>query len=564
LSSPTALPLSSRLRSFVSYRVNFWTVVMALIVAIIAILLIWPIYNVLKVGLIDGESGKFTFGNYALIFTHKYYVGAIINTLVVGTLGMLGACILGIPFAYILARYKIKARVFVSTLAVLALVSPPFIGAYAWIMMLGSNGMITRALKSFGIQIPSIYGMTGIVLVFSFKFYPFVYLMTEAALKSINRSFEEAAENLGCSPFERFTKVTLPLVFPAVSTGAILCFILSIADFGTPSIIGRGYRTLATIAYNQYTSELGGQPTLAVTISTIMIAISMALVLLQRQIIGKRRYSSSLTNKPEQKTPRGLHSAILHLIIYTVAFIGFLPAIVVIYTSFLKTSGPVFSGGFGLGSYINMLDTVPDVIMNSFKFSLIAVAMITIVSSLIAYIITRRESTFASTLDTVMMVPYVVPGVVMAIGFVITFNTAFYDIVGTSTIIILIIFIRRLPYGVRGSSSVLRQIKPSIEEAAINMGASPAKAFWKMILPLMAPGVIAGAMMSFITAINELSSSLILYRGATMTMPVRTYIAVLDGEFGMAAALSTLLLISTGICVYIVFHFSKSKEGAFI
>ena len=200
---------------------------MALIVAIIAILLIWPIYNVLKVGLIDGESGKFTFGNYALIFTHKYYVGAIINTLVVGTLGMLGACILGIPFAYILARYKIKARSFVSTLAVLALVSPPFIGAYAWIMMLGSNGMITRALNNFGIQIPSIYGMSGIVLVFSFKFYPFVYLMTEAALKSINRSFEEAAENLGCSPFERFTKVTPPLVFPAVSWSHPLLYSLN-------------------------------------------------------------------------------------------------------------------------------------------------------------------------------------------------------------------------------------------------------------------------------------------------------------------------------------------------
>ncbi len=564
MSSQTISQRIAHLRSTIAYRMTFWTIVMTLIFVIISILLVWPIYNVLKVGLLDAETGAFTLDNYALIVTHKYYVGAIVNTLIAGTLGMLGACILGIPFAYILARYHIKARFLASTLAVLALVSPPFIGAYAWIMLLGSNGLVTVFLKNFGIEMPSIYGLPGIVLVFCFKFYPFVYLMTEAALKSINRSFEEAAENLGCSSFERFRKITLPLVLPAVSTGAILCFILSIADFGTPSIIGRDFRTLATIAYNQYTSELGGQPTLAVTISTIMIAISMGLVLLQRQVLGKRRFSSSLTNKPEQKTPKGLHSVILHCVVYFVAFVGFLPSIVVVYTSFLKTSGPVFSGGYGLDSYINMLHMVPDVIINSFKFSLIAVSMITIISCLIAYIITRRESTLASLLDTVMMVPYVVPGVVMAIGFVITFNTSFYDLVGTSSIIIMVIFIRRLPYGVRGSSSILRQIKPSIEEAAINMGASPAKAFWKMVLPLMAPGVIAGAMMSFITAINELSASLILYRGDTMTMPVRIYIAVLDGEFGMAAALSTLLLTSTGICVYLVFHFSNSKEGAFI
>jgi ABC-type Fe3+ transport system permease subunit len=154
---------------------------------------------------------------------------------------------------------------------------------------------------------------------------------------------------------------------------------------------------------------------------------------------------------------------------------GHLPIAVVIYTSFLQTSGPVFSGGFGLNSYARVIREVPDVITNTFKFSLLATLMITLVGGLVSYIIVRRETALSGLLDSVLMVPYVVPGVVMAIGFLLTFNSGVFDLVGTASIIVLILFIRRLPYGVRATSAVLRQIKPSIEEAAISLGASPAE-----------------------------------------------------------------------------------------
>jgi len=193
-----------------------------------------------------------------------------------------------------------------------------------------------------------------------------------------------------------------------------------------------------------------------------------------------------------------------------------------------------------------------------------ATAMITVAGGLVSYIIVRRESALSGLLDSVLMVPYVVPGVVMAIGFLLTFNTGALDLMGTASIIVLILFIRRLPYGVRATSAVLRQIKPSIEEAAISLGATPAKAFFKVTVPLMLPGIVAGAMMSFITSINELSSTLLLYTGQTTTMPIRIYAAVLDGEFGIAAALSTLLLVSSGLCVFVVMRFSQSKESAFV
>ena len=545
-------------------RLDFWSVVMALSLALIAALLLWPIGQVLMLGFVDAESEAFTLANYTKVLTHPYYLGALVNTLVVGIGGMLGACLLGIPLAYFMARYVIHGRSVIATLAVLALVSPPFIGAYAWVMLLGNSGWITQGFKSAGITLPTIYGIYGIVLVFSLKFFPFVYLMTESALRNINRSYDEAARNLGCTPWQRLFKVTLPLVFPAASSGAILCFVLSIADFGTPSIIGRDFRTLSTIAYNQYTSEMGGRPTMAVSISMLMIVISMLAVALQRFIINKRRYAGAMTNLIAPRRVEGFKGLLAHAVCWGIVLLATVPIVVVVYTSVLQTNGPVFTGGFGLNSYARVVREVPDVIANTFLFSLLAVVMITVAGSLIAYLVVRRGTVLSGFLDTVLMVPYVVPGVVMAIGFVLTFNSGVLDLVGTASIIVLILFIRRLPYGVRATASVLRQIKPSIEEAAVNLGASPAQAFVKVTVPLMLPGLIAGAMMSFITAINELSSTLLLYTARTTTMPVRIYSAVLDGEFGVAAALSTILLVSSGLCVFVVLRYSQGKEGAFV
>lgn len=543
---------------------SFWPSIMFGVILMLSLLLFLPIIKVFLLSFIDADSGQYTLANYAKILSHKYYVSALKNTFIVGILGMLGACLLGIPLAYCMSRYRIPGKAFVSTLAVLALVSPPFIGAYAWIMIFGANGVATNAFKLIGIQLPTIYGYSGIILVFSLKFYPFVYLMTESAFSSINKSLEEAAENLGCTPAQRFFKVTLPLVFPAVSTGAILSFVLSIADFGTPSIIGRKVRTLSTVAYNQYTSEMGGPPTLAVTISMLMIAISIAAVLLQRYVISKRRYSSALTNVATPVVLTGRRAYLVYALCYSIVIASVIPSIVVIYTSFLETNGPVFTGNFGLNSYERVVHEISRAVVNSFTYAAIAVALIAAISGLISYIIVRREGRMAGALDTILMVPYLVPGIVMAIGFVTTFNDWPVDLVGTASIIVLVVFIRRLPYGVRSTTASLRQVKPSIEEAAASLGATPARVFINVTIPLILPGLIAGSMMSFITAINELSSTLLLYTGKTVTMPIHIYVSVLDGEFGIAAALSTILLFSTGICVYIVFRISGGKKNAFL
>jgi iron(III) transport system permease protein len=545
-------------------RFDFWTVVTGAILAVLVLLLLFPIVRVLMLSFVDADTLDWTLGNYVELFTRNYYLKGLKNTLFVGVLGTLGACLLGIPLAFFTARFHLWGRAWISTLAILVLVAPPFIGAYAWIMMLGSNGFITNFFEGMGIDIPTVYGAHGIILVFTLKFFPFVFLMTQTALMAVNKSFEDAAENLGCTPWQRFVKITLPLVFPAISTGAIICFVLSIADFGTPAILGRGFRTLSTIAFAAYRSELGGLPTMAVTVSMVMIVISMLALLAQRRILSKRRYASSLTNLPVKVKLTGWRNAAVHIFCHGVVLIAMSPTLVVVYTSFLKTKGPVFVGGFGLESYGRILRTAPEAITNSFVFATAAVVLITMFSALISYVIVRRETAASGTIDFLMMVPYLIPGVVMAIGFVTTFRSGFMS--GTSAVwlLIMLYFIRRLPYGVRSTTSSLRQIKPSLEEAAINLGAPPLRAFLKVTIPLILPGLIVGSLMGFITAINELSGTLILYDSGTITMPVSIYLAVLDGEFGLAAALSTVLLLCTGLCVYLVFRFTENRDSAFL
>ncbi|HEX5077586.1 MAG TPA: iron ABC transporter permease [Geminicoccaceae bacterium] len=542
---------------------DIWMFVLLTAIAVVALLLIWPLAGVLTASVTDNRTGELTLANYQQVLGFPYYLRGLRNSLIVGFGGMAGAILLGLPLAYLTTRYLIRGRDLIATLAVLALVSPPFIGAYAWIMMLGRAGWLRAGFEALGIELPSIYGPFGILLVFSLKFYPFVFLLTAGALGAINRSLEEAAESLGAGVWRRFLTVTLPLVFPAVTSGALLAFVLSLADFGTPSIVGGDFRVLATMAYQLFASEMGGNPGLASTVSIILITVSLTVVALQRWAVRRRHVAGALISRPARQRLTGGRSLLAHLVCYLIVILSSLPSLVVIYTSFRKTSGPVFQPGFGLESYRRILFEVPDVITNSFLFSLTAVALIVVLGTLIGYLLARRENVLTGALDGTLMIPYIVPGVVLGLGFVVAFNRPPLLLTGTALIIILILFIRRLPYAVRSSTAILRQIKGSIEEAAISLGAPPGRAFLRVTLPLMLPGVVAGALLSFITAINELSSTLVLYVGRTMTMPVRIYLSVLDGEFGTAAALSTILLVTTGMAVFIIFRISENKESAF-
>jgi iron(III) transport system permease protein len=544
-------------------RLSFWTIVAALAWLILIGLLIVPLGSILLSSLQDSE-GNFTLANYVRFIETPRFRAAFVNTLIVGFGGLIGSLLLGAAMAFCIARIEIRGSRFVSLLAILALVSPPFIGAYSWIVLFGSGGLVRQSLMSWGIFIPPIYGLWGILIVFSFKFYPYVYLLASGALANINRSLEEAAESLGLTPLRRVMKISFPLVLPALSAGGLLALIHSIADFGTPRLLGRGYNVLATEAYTLYSAEVGSNLSMATTLSIVLILLSMVFVFTQRYISRRNVYHGNLINKPYKIKLRGFRNVAAHAVVYFIALAGAMPAIIAAIYSVRKTSGPVFHPGFGLDSYRRILYNLADVVQNSLVFSFAAVFLIVLIGTLVGSLVARRMTVNSSLLDATLMVPYVMPGIVVGIAFVAAFNTPPIALTGTALIIILSIFIRRLPYAVRASASALRQVSPSMEEAAISLGYSPARAFLKVTVPLILPGIVAGGMLSFVTAINELSSSLVLYVGSTATMPVRIYIAINDGDYGTAAALSTVLLVLSGSAIYVAFRLMGRDERALL
>ena len=545
-------------------RPDFWTLVTVLAYVLVFIFLIFPLFNVFKSSFIGKETGRLSLENYREFFARPYYWSAFVNSLVVSIGGTLGALLFGIPLAFFTSRYRIKGKTFLSTFAVLSLLSPPFIGAYSWIIMLGRNGFLRNFLISIGITIPAIYGPAGIILVYTLQYYPFVFLLTSGALSTVDRSLEEAAENLGAVGLRKFMRVTLPLVLPSVSAGALIAFMMSLANFGTPMIIGGKYRVLSTMAYNLFTSEVGENPGLASTVSIFLILCSTAVLFLQRYAATRRKYASTLINRPLVKPLQGWSSIGANLLCYLIVFLSTLPLAIVVIFSFRKTKGPVFHPGLGLQSYQRVLHGVPRAITNSLFFSVTAVVIIIIVGTLIGFILSRKRTFATRLLDPLLMIPYIVPGTVLGIGFIVAFNRRPLYLVGTAAIIIMSYFIRRLPYSVRSSASILKQIDPCLEEAGINLGASPAKTFRKVTLPLMIPGILSGAIMSWVTAINELSSSIILYVGGTVTMPVRIYLSVLDGFFGPASAMATFLIVATGLSLFIVNRFLGMGREALV
>lgn len=546
------------------FRFDLWTFVLIAAWIVLLILLVWPLSSILRASLLDNDTGVVSLIHYVQIFTTKVYQRAIGNTFIAGIGGMTGALILGVTLAFVTTRFHIYGRAIIQTLAVIALVAPPFIGAYAWIVLFGASGVVRKGLASIGVSIPPLYGVAGVILVFSFKFFPHVFLITSGALGAINRSVEEAAESLGVSPLKRLFTVTLPLILPAIAASALLTFVLSIADFGTPRIIGRDFNVLATEAFNLFGGEVGGNPGMASALSIVLIVLSMMIVFGQRWVLRKNVYYSNLMKRPERKRVTGLEAVGLHVLAYAIVLFGALPAIIVVLFSFRRTSGPVFQPGFSLQSYEKVIATVSAPIWNTLMFSSAAVVAIVISGTLIGYLISRRPNIATGALDALLMVPYIVPGIVMGIAFITRFNDPPVALTGTGLIIILAVYVRRLPYSARSVAAALKQVGPSLEDAAVSLGYSPGKAFMKVTVPLIVPGILAGALMSFVTAMNELSSSLVLYVGSTITMPVRIYLSVMDGEYGTASALSTILLTMTAVAVYAAFHLSGRKESALL
>jgi iron(III) transport system permease protein len=528
-------------------RLDLWDLVTLAGFAGLAILVLWPLGQLFRASFFAEFTGEFGLANYAAFFGSRFFRTALWNSLTVSSLSALGAVAIGVPLAVILARRRIPGAGWVRILIVLSLMSPPFIGAYAWIILLGRGGVLTRAAQSVGIDLPTIYGPGGIVLVSVLQLYPLVFLLAYGALQRIDASLEEAAASLGRRPLNAFLTVSFPLMRPAVLTGALLVFLAVLSDFGAPILLGENYNVLATLAFRLYLSEIGGEPAMAATTSVILVAIAGVTILLQRVLLAGRRFAGDSTAAMPERRPLAGRAERLGLpaFVWAVVLVANLPLAVIVYTSFLETRGPVFGEAFSLASYRTVFATGARAVTNSLGFSALALAAIAVAGAFLGYLLARRDTAATRALDALLMIPYVIPGTVLGIGFITAFNAPPLHLTGTVAIIVLAYFIRRLPYMVRAVSAIVYQVDRSVEEASVNLGAPPMRTFRRIMLPLMAPGLLAGATLAFVEVINELSATIVLYSGHTVTMPIATYSQVIGGAYGTAAAMASLLVLVT-------------------
>lgn len=543
------------------FKLDFWNVVTIGIFLIFAVCLIYPLFSLFFSSLKDSNTGEFTLSNFVQFFTKKYYYESLWRSFSVTIITTILTIVIGVPLAYVMTTCKIKGKGLIEILIIISVLSPPFIGAYSWILLLGRSGVITTFLSdTFGINLPSIYGFSGILLVFTLKLFPFIYMYTTGALKKLDVSLIEASESLGCTGVKKVFTVVIPLILPTVLAGSLLVFMNALADFGTPMLIGEGYQVMPVLIYSEFISEVGGKANFAAALSAIMVFITTIIFLGQKYVVNKKSFVMSSLKPIQPKKINGIKSFFAHTFVYIVVGLAIIPQVTVIFTSFLKTKGAMFIREFSLNSYINVIGKLGSSIRNTFVYGIIAIILIIILGMFISYVSVRRKNLFTSILDTLTMFPYIIPGSVLGITLLLAFNKKPILLSGTFMIIVIAFVIRRLPYTIRSSAAILYQISPSMEEASISLGYSQFQTFKNVTSRMMLPGVISGAILSWITVINELSASIILYTGTTRTMSVAIYSEVIRASYGTAAALSSILTFTTIISLLIFFKLTGSRD----
>lgn len=541
------------------FRLDVWGWTTIAILLLYGLFLLYPLGLLLKMAFSDGMH--FTLSHFVRFFSRPYYSITLINSFKVSFMAALLSVLVGVTLGYFMSMYQIAGSRILRMCIVMATMSAPFVGAYAWIMLLGRNGVITRFLSGlFGITMPDIYGFNGILLVFTTQLFPLVFLYVQGAMSKMDASLLEAAENMGCTGVKRFFTVVLPLIAPTVLAGALLVFVRAVSDFGTPMLIGEGYRTFTVILYNEFVGEVSQNKGFASAISILAILITMVVYFSQNLAASKSAVSMNVMRRIEKKKLRGLSAFLVHLLIYAVVFISILPQLYVVYTSFLKTSGQIYVKGYSMQSYANMFSRLGRSIQNTLIIPALSLLVVVLLAVLIAYVAVRRRNALSGAVDMISMIPYVIPGTVVGIAMISAFNRKPLVLTGGMLIMVVALVVRRLPYTIRSSVAILQQIPLYVEEAALSLGSSKLKAFFEITLPMMAPGVFAGAILSWVTLISELSTAILLYTGRTQTLTVAIYTQIIRGNYGIASAMATVLTVMTFISLLLFNRISKGGD----
>ena len=544
---------------------DVWTIIAIVLLALFIIFFIYPSVRLMWEAFFtrDKDSGQlaFTLKQFTKFFSKKRNYSAIWNSFRVSFWVMMISLLIGVPFSYFFSFYNLKGRKILFISALLCTMSAPFIGAYSWIKLLGNNGIITNLLGGIGIDIGSIYGFGGILLVQSLKLFPLVMIYMNGAFQDIDASLLEASTNLGCTGLKRFFRIVLGLTAPTILAAALIVFMRAFADFGTPEIIGRNYTTLPVLIYDSYISETSSDYSFAAAVSVITMLITAIVFLLQKFATSRFKFTINSLHPIQRKDPKGARGVLMHVYCYFLVFISLLPQFYIIVDSFRDYKGQVAQDTYSFANYENAVrKLLGRSVSNTLIISFLSLAVIIVIAVLIAYLVVRRPNILSHTVDTISMLPYIMPGAVIGISLILGFNNRYFSLTGTVFIMVIALTIRRMPYTSRSATATMMQIPITTEEAGISLGASKISTFVRVTVPQMISGIVSGAILSFVSIITEVSSGVFLYNSSTITLTLSTYTNIQLGSDGTASAFAAVTTLLTIACLVAYLIATRGNE----
>jgi len=527
----------------------------------LASLLLFVVYPIACVVLQSFKPGEgFSLSVYAETLKSAYLRKAFWNSLMMSGLTSLAGTLLGFAFAFAVVRAKVPLGKFFNAVAIIPIVSPPFIGALAIIMLFGNNGLITWNLLR--IQNFPIYGFNGLFLAQVVTFFPVAYLTLKGVLESMNPVLEDAALNLGGSRLKVFLKVTLPLAVPGIASSLLLLFVETLADFGNPLILaGSRFPILSVQAYLQIVGMYDLPKGAA--ISVFLLVPSVIAFYLQRRIVARKKYTT-VTGKPQTSTGKivspGARVALLvfclfiSLVVALIYFSILLGALAKVWGYDHHLTLEHFKFVFGVG-----FKAVRDTLM----IAGIATPIAGLFGMVIAFLVVRTKVPGRKLIGTMSILSFAVPGTVIGIGYILAFNHKPLALTGTLAILLLNFVFRYIPVGIESGTAILQQIDPSIEEAAVDLGADARRTFTKITLPMIVPAFFSGLVFAFVRAMTAVSAAIFLVSSRWNLMTVHIMSQVESGNLGAAAAYSVILVVIVALAIGLIRLILRARYGRF-
>lgn len=525
------------------------TSITILIIASLLLFNVLPLIKILIQSFTDA-GGTYSFGGYIRAFQFKQNRDALVHTLVSSFSAAAIATVIGFIFAYCACYIKMRAKKFFNVIAILPIISPPFSVALSIILLFGNKGLITHTIL--GLASNNIYGFGGLLFAQVFSFFPMAYLQLNGVLSTIDPSIEEAARDMGASRLQTFLKVTIPLSLPGIVNSFLLMFIKCAADFGNPMTIAGGYNTLATQIYYQ---AVGGYELQRCTaLAMLLLVLTMIVYLISKLFVEKRTFVTITGKATRERTMIEEKHITIPLTIICCIFAAIVGVIYVMIpvVSFVKLWGINYSLTFA--NYIEAWKIGKQALMDTVKLAVVTTPITGVIAMLMAFLIVRKKNPLNKPMEAVGMFGMIVPGTILGYAYVLLFNSAPLYLTGTFLILVASCCSRYLPVGLQSGITSLRQIDPSIEEAASDLGANSLQVFTKITLPLIKSSFFGGLVYTFVRTMTAMSALVFLVSARHKLLTISILDQVDRGRYGTASAMSTMLIVVVYIAILIIYR----------